>query len=91
MSTENRHDDREARRQRAERFVTVARLILFWERVWPAMWPGLGIIGAAMILALVGLFGIIPGAVHAVLLLAFFGALIYAFWRSFARFHHPLG
>src|SRR5215475_13486992 len=53
------------------------------------MWPGLGIIGAGMVLALVGFFGIIPGAVHAVLLLAFFGSLVFAFWRSFARFRTP--
>jgi len=53
------------------------------------MWPGLGIIGAGMILALIGFFGIIPGAVHAVLLLAFFGSLVFAFWRSFARFRTP--
>ena len=53
------------------------------------MWPGLGILGVGMILALVGLFAVIPGAVHAVMLLALFGALLFAFWRSFASFHRP--
>jgi len=88
LSTENKNE-REARRQKAERFVAVARAILLWERTWPAMWPGLGIFGAGMILALVGFFGIIPGAVHAVLLLAFFSALFVVFWRSFSRFRKP--
>ena len=53
------------------------------------MWPGMGIIGVGMILALVGLFGIIPGAVHAVLLLVLFGALLFVFWRSFSPFRRP--
>jgi uncharacterized protein (TIGR02302 family) len=88
LSTENKNE-REARRQKAERFVATARLILLWERIWPAMWPGLGIFGAGMILALTGAFAFIPGAVHAVLLLAFFGALLFVFWRSFARFRNP--
>ena len=89
LSTENRNEDREARRQRAERFVTIARLILLWERIWPAMWPGMGIVGVGMILALIGLFGFIPGAVHAVLLIALFGATVFFFWRSFAYFRRP--
>ncbi len=90
LSTENRDENREARRRRAERFITVARLILLWERIWPAMWPGMGIDRRwVMILALVGLFGIIPGAVHAVILLALFGGAVFVFWRSFARFRGP--
>ena len=53
------------------------------------MWPGMGIVGVGMILALIGLFALIPGAVHAVLLIALFGAMIYAFWRQFARVRGP--
>ena len=53
------------------------------------MWPGMGIVGVGMILALIGLFALIPGAVHAVLLLALFGAMVFAFWRSFARVRGP--
>jgi len=53
------------------------------------MWPGMGVVGLGMILALVGLFGVIPGAVHAVILLALFGATGFVFWRSFARFRGP--
>lgn len=88
MSTET-GNNREAKRQRAERFIAIARLILLWERVWPAMWPGMGVIGLGMILALVGLFGVIPGSVHAIVLLALFGAAAYVFWNSFARFRGP--
>jgi uncharacterized protein (TIGR02302 family) len=77
------------RRRRAERFITVARLILLWERIWPAMWPGMGVIGLGMTLALVGLFGVVPGAVHAIILVALFGATVFVFWRSFFRFRGP--
>ncbi|HEX3486276.1 MAG TPA: TIGR02302 family protein [Micropepsaceae bacterium] len=88
MSTETKNE-REARRQKAERFVAIARLILLWERIWPAMWPALGIFGAGAILALVGFFGMIPGVVHAVLLLAFFSSLLFVLWRSFSHFRSP--
>ncbi|HEX5279623.1 MAG TPA: TIGR02302 family protein [Micropepsaceae bacterium] len=89
MSTEQTQQNREARRQRAERFIAVARLILLWERVWPAMWPGLGIVGLGMVLALVGLFGAIPGSIHATILVALIGATLFMFWRSFSHFRAP--
>src|SRR5262249_32863511 len=82
-------NEREMRKRRAERYIATARLVLLWERIWPSMWPGLGIIGAGMILALVGLFTIIPGALHAMLLLAFFGVTAYLFWQAFAPFKNP--
>ena len=83
-------EDREARRQKAERFITFARAILLWERFWPGLWPGMGIIGIAMTLALVGAFTLLPGALHAVILLMLFGSLIYLFWRSFYSFKAPV-
>ena len=89
LNTENKMDDREARRQKAEQYIAYARLILLWERVWPGMWPGLGIVGVGMILALVGFFLILPGWLHAILLLAFFGSLVFVFWRSFVSFRSP--
>src|SRR5207302_9383637 len=88
-STATKQNDRQARPQRAERFIAVARAILLWERVWPAMWPGMGIVGLGMIFALIGLFGILPGAAHAVILVVLFGAATFVFWRAFARFRGP--
>jgi hypothetical protein len=57
-------NEREMRKRRAERYIVIARLVLLWERLWPSMWPGMGIVGAGVILALVGLFGIMPGALQ---------------------------
>jgi uncharacterized protein (TIGR02302 family) len=82
-------NDREARRHRAERYIATARLVVLWERFWPALWPGMGILGAGMILALVGFFSLLPGVVHALLLIAFFTVLLYALYRSFVAFRMP--
>ena len=35
-----------------ERRLLAARLALFWERTWPALWPTLGVAGAFLALAL---------------------------------------
>ena len=82
-------NEREMRKRRAERYIVIARLVLLWERLWPSMWPGMGIVGAGMILALVGLFGIMPGALHALFLLMFFGVTGYVFWRAFQPLKSP--
>ena len=82
-------ENREARRRVAERYVTSARLVLLWERVWLAMWPGIGIVGIGMIIALLGLFSIIPGYVHAILLLIFFASAGYFFWSTFSKVRGP--
>ena len=82
-------ENREARKRIAERYVASARLVLLWERVWLAMWPGLGIVGIGMIIALLGLFSIIPGYIHAILLLIFFGSVGYYFWSTFHTVRGP--
>ena len=56
MKAETKMENREARRRIAERDVTSARLVLLWERVWLAMWPGIGIVGIGMIIALSAAF-----------------------------------
>ncbi len=89
LKAENKMEERETRRRRAERFVATARLILLWERIWPAMWPGMGIIGIGVIVALVGLFTILPGVVHALLLIVLFGSAAYFFWKTFSPFRSP--
>src|SRR5215212_11214909 len=82
-------EDREVRRRKAERFISTARLVLLWERIWPAMWPGMGIVGLGMIVALFGLFAVMPGVVHAVLLVLLFASAGYFFWSTFAGFRQP--
>lgn len=54
--------------ERSERFVTLARLAVFWERLWPALWPASGILGLFVAAALFDLFADIPSLVHALVL-----------------------
>ena len=43
----------------------LARLVLWWESAWPALWPPLGVIGVFLVLALTGLPLLLPGWLHA--------------------------
>jgi len=52
----------------------LARAALLWERVWPACGPALAVLGTFLVLALFDLLPLLPGVVHAALLLGF-GAL----------------
>ena len=47
-----------------------ARAVLLFERVWPALWPPLGLLGAFLCLALLDLPPLLPPVLHALLLLA---------------------
>lgn len=64
-----------------ERRLRLARAALVWERVWPALWPLLGVAGAFLIVALFDLLTLLPGAIHAAALggfgLAFIAAAIW--------------
>jgi uncharacterized protein (TIGR02302 family) len=47
-----------------ERHVALARGVLWWERVWPALWPASGIAGLYFVAALFGLIDRVPAALH---------------------------
>ena len=55
---------------------TVARLVILFERVWPAVWPPLGVIGAFAVIALLDLPALLPPLLHLAVLL---GAAIATF------------
>ncbi len=50
--------------------LALARGALFWERLWPALWPLTGVIGLFLALALVDVLPRLPCWLHIVLLLA---------------------
>ncbi|HTT78904.1 MAG TPA: DUF4175 family protein, partial [Stellaceae bacterium] len=56
----------------------LARAALLWERIWPAAWPALGVLGAFAVLALFDLLPLLPGWGHAIVL----GAFVLAFAAS---------
>ena len=51
-----------------ERRRLLARAALLWEAVWPRLWPALGLLGGFLVLALLGLPPLLPGAWHLLLL-----------------------
>jgi uncharacterized protein (TIGR02302 family) len=67
---------------RLARRTRLARLALWWEAAWPALWPPLGIVGLFLLVALLGLPLYLPAALHVLLLLGFAGALGWAGWRA---------
>ncbi len=59
----------------------LARAALVWERLWPAAWPALCVLGVFAVLALFDVLPLLPGALHAGVLAAFAIALAGAlFW-----------
>ncbi|MGH7047309.1 MAG: TIGR02302 family protein [Stellaceae bacterium] len=56
----------------------LAGAALWWERAWPALWPALFVAGLFVVLALFGLFALLPGLVHGAVLLAFGAAFLLA-------------
>jgi hypothetical protein len=78
-----------ALRRRLDRRRRLALAALWWEALWPAFWPPLGVLGVGAMVALAGLPLMLPGWWHLALLLLFLGALGWAAWRGFAGFRRP--
>ncbi|MES2713022.1 MAG: DUF4175 family protein, partial [Pseudomonadota bacterium] len=66
-----------------------ARAALLWERVWPALWPPLAVLGVFLLIALAGVPGMLHPALHLALLAGFAAALVAACVRSFRRLRWP--
>ena len=62
--------------------VWLARLVVTVERVWPALWPPLAVVGIFAAVSLFGLWLILPPVLHLVLLTLFAAALGVALWRA---------
>src|SRR6516165_4067848 len=56
----------------------LARAALLWERVWPACWPALAVLGTFLVLGLFDLLPLLPGVLHAALLLVSGAAFVVA-------------
>ena len=69
--------------------VALAWAAVAWERVWPAVWPPLGIIGLFLAAALFDVLPILSGWLHSLALAAFAVALAAAGYRAWARLRLP--
>jgi uncharacterized protein (TIGR02302 family) len=67
----------------------LARAALMWERVWPACWPALGVLGVFLVLGLFDLLPDLPGLLHAAILLGLGGAFVITLAATFRRIVVP--
>src|ERR1700722_11905271 len=75
--------------ERHERTIALARLLLAWERAWPALWPASGVLGLYVAAALFGILDPLPGALRSLLLLGVLTAAGYALYRGFQSWKTP--
>ncbi len=75
--------------ERHERTIALARLLLAWERAWPALWPASGVLGLYAAAALFGILDPLPGALRSLLLLGVLTAAGYALYRGFQSWKTP--
>jgi len=66
-----------------------SRAALAWEILWPALWPPLGIAGLFVAFALLDLPNLLPGAVHAAVLVGFAAAFAGAAWWGWRKLIWP--
>src|SRR5689334_21404688 len=59
-----------SRTDETARYVALSRAALFWERVWPALWPASGVTGLFVAAALFDVFSPLPWALHSLILSA---------------------
>lgn len=69
--------------------IALARLVLWWEALWPAIWPPLGVAGLFVAAALLGLPQALPPAAHAALLLAVGALVALLCWRGLRALPRP--
>ncbi len=74
---------------RIERFVQASRAALFWERVWPALWPASAVVGLFMAAALFGLFGILPWEIDGLIFSGALAAFGWAIFQGFENYRFP--
>ncbi|HZU90760.1 MAG TPA: DUF4175 family protein, partial [Stellaceae bacterium] len=67
----------------------LARAALLWERIWPACWSALLVLGVFSVLVLFDLLPRLPPLLHAALLLGFGAAFIFALGRGLAALGIP--
>ena len=68
---------------------TLSWLAIYWERLWPALWPMVGLLGLFVALALLDIPPQLPGWLHFALLLAFAVSVFGALWHAVRHFRPP--
>ena len=71
------------------RRLLLSRLALAWERMLPAVWPSLAVLGVFLTLSLLDAWTWLPGWLHLILLIGFFAAIGGGMWRQRAALGLP--
>ena len=66
-----------------------AQLALAWERLWPAAWPVVGVVGLFVALALFDVLPLLPAWAHVMVLAGFAAALLWFGFRAIRQFAMP--
>lgn len=69
--------------------VRAALILLYWERLWPAIWPATNMAGVFLALALFGVFAGMSPSLHWAILAAFALAMTASLWQGLLEFHRP--
>lgn len=69
--------------------LSLAKLALFWERFWPAIWPVTGIAGVFLAIALFDVLPALPNWLHTVVLIASLLAMVWGLWHFAKVFRLP--
>ena len=64
-------------------------MVLLFERVWPALWPAIGVAGLFIALALLGLPRVLSPGVHLAYTVTFVAAFLALLIRGIARIRLP--
>jgi len=75
--------------QGLRRRLALARLALFWEQAWPALWPAAGSLGMFIALSLAGIWQLIEGWYHLTGLALFAIVTLALLWRGLRTLHIP--
>lgn len=69
--------------------VLLARLVVAFEALWPALWPSMAVLGIFVAVSLFGLWLVLPLLLHLLLLAAFVAVLGFSLWRIRALLRLP--
>ena len=67
----------------------LSRLALFWEWLWPAVWPACAILGLFVALAALDILPNLPRWLHAIIVTVLLVGLIWSLWSCFRGFMIP--
>lgn len=72
-----------------ERRIKIARGLLLFEALWPALWPAFTLLGIFVAAALLGLIALLPVWLHWLALAALGGGLVGVLWKGLREFRFP--